>query len=819
MKKVFFILIANIVTLIGVYSQEHEAHALANMINVTHFEGQNVTDYVKTDVSIGLTRGKIPASILRTSISNAYTVLVDANPTSNVWPRDFIAYYHVKQNNVDYWICDTIQTYSVPNTSEYDYLFRATNNYGANATLKPTLANSTANNLFAGNTYALIINAVNNEYANYEEYWNECSFMYQTLTKRYNIPKSHIKVLMADGGDNGTIQAVSTYRNTMTSLPMDLDGDGQYDVDGAAAYYNIHAALDEYEEVLTSNDHLFIFVVGDSEFDPDNHQMGTNGIAFLKLWNEPVPGSGELPNFNFSAVNFAYSLYDVQAKVTMLLDISDSEHFVSNLEEAGYQGVVMTSGRYNGLAFHSTYPYGRFVYNWLCGMNYTFNIHSNGAFMLPFSCDQNNNRFITMEEAFNYADSHEDATNPYYSSAPETWGKYMSFNDVARDVDLFIRHSNSDTGNEYLSPSYNPLYGSVSWNSPDMFLRNQQDGNIHQNHDTLNLSMPVNKAYVYVKIRNDNNLDYPGVGQYLHVFWTDTRNLSLPVPRYTTVDISDRDTTMYGAITTIPITSNISMGDSLLVCCEWNIPASIYSFKQDHGHLPPLSYVAILSEHPSLACSSLDQLNRYADRTKSHKYAGLKAEFTHGYGSSLGPVEPAIPFMTPTANVLTIEKPEGGDESFHYVVISDNPDVHVETLEDDENIYVGLSATNGNSNVAKATLHVAKIEDKTETCAGGIDIVVDNVNNGMDAGLDSYSGSISSVVAEGENVTVSLTKPSVEGMQLRVESIGATVSAATYHIERGQTVVTIPNPQTSGNMLNFSLVHNNKVVNSFKFIQ
>ena len=818
MKRISFCLIAFLCYL-GMKAQEHEAHAIANRINVTYFTGQTVTDYVSVDVAIGRSRGKIPASLLRTSLSNAYTVLVDPTPSSNVWPRDFIAYYCINQNNVEYYIPDTIATYSVPSSSEYDFLFSASNNYGSNATLKPSLQSSSVFNLFAENTYALIINAVNNEYANYEEYWNECSFMYQTLTKRYNIPKSHIRVLMADGGSEGTISAVSTYRNTMVSLPTDLDGDGQNDVFGAATYYNIQDAIDSCQTKLTSLDHLFIFVVGDSEYDPDNLQMGTDGIAYLKLWNETIPPSHELPCFNFSAVNFAYGLEDVSAKTTMLLDISNSGDFVSNLEEAGFQGTVMTSGRNDDLAFHSTYPYGRFMYNWLCAKNFKYNIHSNTMYMLPFSADLNNNGILTMEEAFYYASGLESATNPYYSSIPVTWGKYMSFKDIARDVDLYIRKSVNDTGNEYCPPDYNPIFGSVTWNSPDIYLRNQQDGLTIHSHDTLDISLPGGKAYLYVMIRNDVNLNYPSTGQYLHLFWTDTRNLSLPTPRYTTVDNSDLDSTMYGAIATLPVASYISTGDSLLVYCEWNVPASIYSFKQTHGHLPPLSYIAVLSEHPMLTCNSLSEINYYANFTRSRKYAGLKAEFTHGYNSSLGHLVSGMRFSSSTSNTLALTKPKDSNESYRYEVLADNPDIHIETQEDDENIFIGLSGVQLDMHDESITLHVAKIEALSGICVGGVDLVLVG-NAGNTAASEPMSNArISEVLQCGNKCTVTLTEPAMKGLQLCVEYMDMPTHSTTYDIGENQKDFSFSIPSRSCRLLNVSLIYKNKIIDSRKFIQ
>lgn len=36
-----------------------------------------------------------------------------------------------------------------------------------------------------------------------EHYWNNCSFIYQTLRKKYGIPADNITLLMSDGDDEG----------------------------------------------------------------------------------------------------------------------------------------------------------------------------------------------------------------------------------------------------------------------------------------------------------------------------------------------------------------------------------------------------------------------------------------------------------------------------------------------------------------------------------------------------------------------------------------------------------------------------------------
>lgn len=69
------------------------------------------------------------------------------------------------------------------------------NRYGLKSSLKPFVKKSEqANNPdeSARRTYAVIISGGISQLSNYERYWNDCSFIYQTLVNKYGIPKSHI---------------------------------------------------------------------------------------------------------------------------------------------------------------------------------------------------------------------------------------------------------------------------------------------------------------------------------------------------------------------------------------------------------------------------------------------------------------------------------------------------------------------------------------------------------------------------------------------------------------------------------------------------
>jgi len=99
--------------------------------------------------------------------------------------------------------------------------------------------------------YAVIISGGYDLDNNWCRYWNDVAFIYTTLTQIYGYADEHIYVLMADGTDPGDDRHVYEWNSTTDdveywtdSSPLDLDGDGEGDVDYAATRANITAVFD-----------------------------------------------------------------------------------------------------------------------------------------------------------------------------------------------------------------------------------------------------------------------------------------------------------------------------------------------------------------------------------------------------------------------------------------------------------------------------------------------------------------------------------------------------------------------------------------------
>ena len=80
-----------------------------------------------------------------------------------------------------------------------------------------------------------------NKNSNYERYWNDCSFIYQTLVNKYSIPKGNIYPIMSDG--NNPAADMRCISGGYKSQPLDLDNDGVDEIKLAATKANVKNTL------------------------------------------------------------------------------------------------------------------------------------------------------------------------------------------------------------------------------------------------------------------------------------------------------------------------------------------------------------------------------------------------------------------------------------------------------------------------------------------------------------------------------------------------------------------------------------------------
>jgi len=276
------------------------------------------------------------------------------------------------------------------------------------------------------NRWAVIISGGARQAINFPRYWNDCSFFYETL-KDHGFLDDHIYVLMSDGIDPADDQSNNT------SSPLDLDGDGDDDIQYSAEAVNITTVFNELQTKLDGDDILYIFTtdhgysswvdIPDCQFDIPTAQ--------LSLWNQT----------NISDVDFALEIN----KVTTLATVCIFEQCYSGgmLDELmGTNRVLMSGARFWETSKQGTVSptpeacadYDEYAY------------HMIDALSDPSLADQDEDGVVSMEEAhFNamtnkhkesedllpsstYPCLYNPGEHPSYYSNPWDLGRKISLN-------------------------------------------------------------------------------------------------------------------------------------------------------------------------------------------------------------------------------------------------------------------------------------------------------------------------------------------------------------------------------------------------------
>ncbi|MDE7438587.1 MAG: C13 family peptidase [Muribaculaceae bacterium] len=420
--------------------------------------------------------------------------------------------------------------------------------YDTNSFTKPVVSKiniSQEEKAEAEKTYALIISGGIAPCANKERYWNDCSFIYQTLVNRYGVPRENIYPIMADGANSAPdmLGIDGKYR----SQSLDLDGDGIDDISLAATKSNISATLSDLQNKMKKDDHLFVYVISHGG---RNYLKSTSNIW---LWDYECLEEKEL-------AEMLEPFTDKYVNVNVMLGQSYAGGFIDDLNKVGCVVTAATAENEESWACPDI-PYDEFVYHWTCAVN-----GRNHAGVPVDGVDLYPDGRITMDEAFAYA-KRMDRRNehPMYNSNPVSVGQDLSFNRIPESIDLFIQNNPEDTGRE---PN---LTTKEFWKCPAIWVRNQKDGiEIHEN--------PVfededDEVYVYVKIHNRGKEDYVG-GKHLIVYWAEAS---------TAIDHKTwrgRETNQYGDITGYSVNQpkkigSINAGDSITMYFKWDCPDNL----------------------------------------------------------------------------------------------------------------------------------------------------------------------------------------------------------------------------------------------------
>jgi hypothetical protein len=300
------------------------------------------------------------------------------------------------------------------------------------------------------NEYAIIINGGGDMYNNWERYWNHISAMYSALVNVYGYPDNHIYVLNTDGTNPADDRHMND--NTYMSSPLDLDGDGDNDIQYAATKANVATVFNTLQGILTTNDNLFIYTT-------DHGGQSSGEDVFLYLWGETITDD-----------EFATEVYKVNAgTINICMVQCHSGGFVDDLQATNR--VISTSCDYNetAKAMPPDYLYSEFTYHWISA------IAGESPEGTAVDADSNDDGFVSMSEAFSYAQNHDTRTEtPQYNSTPTYLGHYLALNGQIP----YISGPSAVCSSGTFSVSNLPTFDSIIWEcSPNLTISSGQNTN------------------------------------------------------------------------------------------------------------------------------------------------------------------------------------------------------------------------------------------------------------------------------------------------------------------------------------------------------
>lgn len=182
--------------------------------------------------------------------------------------------------------------------------------------------------------------------------------------------------------------------------------------------------------------------------------------------------------------------------------------------------------------------------------------------------------------------------------------------------DLYIADSTTDFGAE-------PSTSAIAWNSPDIWVRNQQDTN--QTHQSPQYS-PANPNYVYVKVRNRGC--NPSTGTNVVKVYANLPNAFIPTSTYRISNpfFASHNTASIVANTfsfqligtiTIPV---LNSGQSVILSFPWNVPNPEGFLDCTSTNFDTFLYAKIVSATDVLAVP--ETTNNYQNIINNNNIAG-----------------------------------------------------------------------------------------------------------------------------------------------------------------------------------------------------
>ncbi len=429
-------------------------------------------------------------------IDSVWTFFVDADPNAQ-WSHDCYLinvpkHVNYRLSESDTRVLDSHKMDLPP--ADYDLVPYSVKERYIRGTASPIIVQPNVNLNYtpqvfgaSGNTYAILISGCDNRSGtviNYSDFWNECSFMYQTLTKRYNVPKNNIYPLISDGNDPAPDMLK---KGDLISTPLDLDFDGQPEIELAATKDNLISVLSSIESKITSDDQLFIFITNHGGYSEIGLHNSSISHSELKKLLNPFSDKGITINIVAGSCHSGGICSAFSRTKKCVVATSCAQHETAHLY------------------WPSSIDYATFLYYWICAVN------GYDGKNKEVNSDLNKDGIISMEEAFDYARrninilnrENGDIQTPQFLPNPKKLGESLAFNNTNITITENYKLEFSDvvTDNRFYDGTETKT---VFWNNPDIVFRRVQNNDdskefVHQN--------PVfdGRKYGYLKVKVRNN--------------------------------------------------------------------------------------------------------------------------------------------------------------------------------------------------------------------------------------------------------------------------------------------------------------------------
>ena len=429
-----------------------------------------------------------------------WLVFVDEHPNKNWSHRCGYVYVQCEKEKLNDATKSCMLVGCMPPSNLSMKLVDAHNRYSYMANFKPIVSNSAINNSdVAGRTYALIMDCASNKNENLERYWNDCAFVYRALRRKYQVPADHIYTMIGSG-DVATDSVRKADNSGFVYLPIDFDEDGTADTIYPINRYCTYSVINALKQRMTANDQLLIFITGNAGVTIDG------SYYYLKmLGNERLP-IGEMSNW----------LNGINARaINIVLGTNQAELAIDALQGKGR--VVTASSKYGKESVScDEIPFTSYLYHW------TSAICKADAFGDSIASDADGNGRVTAHEAYSYAKRHSYMTNATIFSVPQSIAEDLAFNNIPDAVDLYIKDMPDDTGKEPVG-AINHVVSDYTqyWDSPDIWVRNQEDGYAVQESEPIIINPTSSRktVYAYVRVRNRGMDAYLQNNKYIHFYW------------------------------------------------------------------------------------------------------------------------------------------------------------------------------------------------------------------------------------------------------------------------------------------------------------